>query len=104
MLIESYVEYPRVFVIIYGADLGYTVEVSDPEFGETYDPLPPSQVVDPLLPPGSMVQSEWAAPGLDITYNRTVYGADGSVVLEDDWVTNFYARGDVYKISPDMAR
>ncbi|MCA9859813.1 MAG: VanW family protein, partial [Thermomicrobiales bacterium] len=27
MLIESYVEYPRVIVIIYGADLGYTVDV-----------------------------------------------------------------------------
>ncbi len=104
MLIESYVEYPRVFVIIYGADLGYTVEISEPVYGETYEPLPPSQVVDEKLPAGTMVQSEWAAPGLDIAYYRTVYGDDGSVILEDDWVTNFYARGDVYKVSPDMAR
>jgi vancomycin resistance protein YoaR len=103
MLIESYVDYPRVYVIIYGADLGYTVEISDPEYGETYDPLPPSQVVDPKLPAGTMVQTEWAAPGLDIAYYRTVYGPDGSVILEDDWVTNFYARGDVYSVSPDMA-
>jgi vancomycin resistance protein YoaR len=103
MLIESYVEYPRVFVIIYGADLGYTVDISDPVYGETYDPLPPSQVVDPTLPAGSMVQSEWAAPGLDISYSRTVYGPDGEVLLEDEWVTNFYARGDVYKVSPDLA-
>ncbi len=103
ILVESYVDYPRVFVIIYGANLGYTVDVSDPIYGATYDSLPPSQVVDPTLPAGSVVQSEWAAPGLDITYYRTVYGADGSVVLDDDWVTNFYARGDVFKVSPDMA-
>jgi vancomycin resistance protein YoaR len=103
MLIEAYVDYPRVFVIIYGADLGYNVEISDPVYGETYDPLPPSTTVDSTLPAGTMIQSEWAAPGLDISYFRTVYGPDGEVVLEDDWVTNFYARGDVYKVSPDMA-
>jgi len=90
-------------VIIYGADLGYTVDVSDPVYGDTYEPLAPSEVVDDALPAGSVVQSEWAAPGLDITYFRTVYGPDGEVVLDDDWVTNFYARGDVYKVSPDMA-
>ncbi|MEZ4505782.1 MAG: VanW family protein [Thermomicrobiales bacterium] len=103
MLVESYVDYPRVFVILYGADLGYTVDISDPVFGETYEPLQPSQTVDPTLPAGTIIQTEWAAEGLDITYYRTVYGADGDVVLEDDWVTNFYARGDVYKVSPDMA-
>lgn len=103
MLVEAYVDYPRVIVIIYGADLGYTVDVSEPVYGETYDPLPPSQVVDPTLSAGTIVQSEWAAPGLDITYYRTVYGPDGEVVLDDDWETNFYARGDVYKVSSDMA-
>ncbi len=103
MLVESYVEYPRVFVILYGADLGYTVDVSDPVYGETYDPLPPSRVVDAALPAGTIIQSEWAAPGLDITYYRTVTNRNGEVVLEDDWETNFYARGDVFKVSPDMA-
>lgn len=103
LLIESYVDYPRVFVIIYGPDLGYTVEVSDPVFGATYDPLPPSRIVDSSLPPGSFIQTEWAAPGVDITYYRTVYDRNGDEVFSDTWVTNFYARGDVYKVSPDMS-
>lgn len=102
MLVESYVDYPRVFVIIYGADLGYTVDVSDPVYGQTYSPLSASEVVDPALPAGTIIQSEWAAPGLDIDYYRTVYDRDGNTVLSDDWPTNFYARGDVYKVSPDM--
>lgn len=102
MLVESYVDYPRVFVIIYGADLGYTVDISEPVYGETYDPLPPSESVDPKLPAGTIQQTEWAAPGLDINYYRTVYDRDGNTVLSDDWPTNFYARGDVYKVSPDM--
>lgn len=102
MLVESYVDYPRVFVIIYGADLGYTVDVSDPVNGQTYSPLSATEVVDPALPAGTIIQSEWAAPGLDIAYYRTVYDRDGNTVLSDDWETNFYARGDVYKVSPDM--
>ncbi len=102
MLVESYVDYPRVFVILYGADLGYTVDISDPVYGDTYDPLGPSEIVDPALPAGTIIQSEWAAPGLDINYYRTVYDRDGNTVLSDDWPTNFYARGDVYKVSPDM--
>jgi vancomycin resistance protein YoaR len=102
MLVESYVEWPRVFVILYGADLGYTVDISDPDFGETTPPLQPSEVVDPKLPAGTVQQTEWAAPGLDVNYYRTVYDRDGNTVLSDDWPTSFYARGDVYKVSPDM--
>lgn len=102
MLVESYVDYPRVFVILYGADLGYTVDVSDPIYGATYDPLPPSERVDPKLPAGTVVQTEWAAPGLDINYLRTVYDRDGNTVLSDNWETNFYARGNVFSVSPDM--
>jgi vancomycin resistance protein YoaR len=102
MLVESYVDYPRVFVIIYGADLGYTVDISDPVYGDTTEPLAPSETVDPKLPAGTIQQAEWAAPGLDIDYYRTVYDRDGNTVLSDDWPTSFYARGDVYKVSPDM--
>lgn len=102
MLVESYVDYPRVFVIIYGADLGYTVDISDPVYGDTYDALGPSETVDDTLPAGTIQQAEWAAPGLDIDYYRTVYDKDGNTVFSDDWPTTFYARGDVYKVSPDM--
>ena len=103
MLIESYVDYPRVFVIIYGADLGYTVEVSDPIYGDTYDPLPPSQVVDPTLPAGTMDSIGMGSAGSRHHLLPNRLWSDGEVVLDDDWVTNFYARGDVYKVSPDMA-
>jgi vancomycin resistance protein YoaR len=103
MLVESYVDYPRVFVILYGADLGYTVDISDPVYGDTTDALPPSETVDPTLPAGTIQQAEWAAPGLDIDYYRTVYDRDGNTVFSDEWPTTFYARGDVYKVSPDMA-
>lgn len=103
MLVESYTDYPRVYVILYGADLGYTVDISEPVYGEATDPLGPSEVVDDSLPAGTIIQTEWAAPGLSIDYYRTVYDKDGNEVLSDDWFTTFYSRGDVYKVSPDMA-
>ena len=78
MLVESYVDYPRVFVIIYGADLGYTVDVSDPVYGDTDEALSPSESVDSKLPAGTIQQTEWAAPGLDIDYYRTVTDRDGN--------------------------
>jgi vancomycin resistance protein YoaR len=102
MLVESYVEWPRVYVVIYGPDLGYDVQISEPVMGESYDQIDATEIVDDELPPGTIKQSEWAAPGQDVTYYRTVYDRDGNVVLDDVWETHFYPRGDVYKVSPDM--
>jgi vancomycin resistance protein YoaR len=102
MLVESYVEWPRVYVVIYGPDLGYDVQISEPVMGESYDQIDATEIVDDELPPGTIKQSEWAAPGQDVTYYRTVYDRDGNVVLDDVWETHFYPRGDVYNVSPDM--
>jgi vancomycin resistance protein YoaR len=102
LLVESYTDGPRAVVVIYGPDLGYTVELSDPVMGSEYPPTGPVEVVDDKLPAGSVVQSEWAGSGLEVTYYRTVYDASGAVVREDSFYTFFSPRGDVYKVSPDM--
>lgn len=102
LLIESYVEWPRAYVIIYGPDLGYKVEVSEPVFGTKYEAGPPLELIDYELPAGSIVQTEWALEGMDISYYRTVYDGTGSVVLSDPYHINFAPRGNVYKVSADM--
>ncbi len=102
MLVESYVDYPRVYVIIYGPELGYSVDIypSAPEI------LPAKtdavEVVDWELPAGSIVQSEWAGQGMNVSNYRTVYDSDGNLVREDNWPVFFDARSDVWKVSPDM--
>ncbi len=102
LLIESYVEWPRVYVIIYGPDLGYKVEVSEPVFGTKYEAGPPVELIDYELPAGSIVQTEWALEGMDISYYRTVYDGSGAVVLSDPYHVHFAPRGNVYKVSADM--
>jgi vancomycin resistance protein YoaR len=103
MLVESYTEDERAYVIIYGADTGYKVEFSEPQLS---DPIPPPdsdiEVVDPELPEGSVEQSEHEQEGLEVIFDRTVTGKDGEVVLQDTWDTLFASRPDVWKVSPDM--
>ncbi len=102
LLVESYTEWPRAFVVIYGPDLGYTVELSEPVYGSEYQPTADLEMVDSKLAPGSVVQTEWAMAGMEVTYYRTVYGASGESVLNDSFYTYFAPRGNLYKVSPDM--
>jgi vancomycin resistance protein YoaR len=102
MLIESYVQGTQVVVIIYGGDLGYTVNISDPQIG---DPVPPTkdlEIVDPKLDPGTVEQSETEQEGVTVAYHRDVYDREGNEIRSDDWVTAFASRGNVWKVSPDM--
>jgi vancomycin resistance protein YoaR len=106
LLIEAYVdeENQTDVVVIYGPDTGWNVEVSEPRTG---DPIlgadqPDIEVVDEALAPGTWIQSEYRQDGLEISYVRTVTDRDGNVI--DEWIaySRFAARGDVYKVSPDM--
>jgi vancomycin resistance protein YoaR len=103
MLIESYVQGTQVVVIIYGPDLDLTVDLTEPDIAP---PIPPEEeameVVDEELDPGTYFQSEAKQDGTVVSYTRKVYDKNGKVLMEDDWITAFSARPDVWKVSPDM--
>jgi vancomycin resistance protein YoaR len=106
LLIEAYVddETQTDFVVIYGPDTGWDVHVAEPNEGEPIlgKNLPDIEIVDEELDPGTWLQTEYRQDGLEISYLRTVTDRDGNVV--DEWIaySRFAARGDVYKVSPDM--
>jgi vancomycin resistance protein YoaR len=103
LLIESYVDGPRVYVIIYGPDLGYDVQISEPWYNEqTIPPTDDLEIVDQALPGGTIQQTEYALSGMEIAYQRTVYDRDGNLLWDRNFATHFYPRGNVYKVSPDM--
>lgn len=103
MLIESFAEGEQAYVRIYGPETGYTINISEPSYGETYPPIDqPEEIVDPELPAGTILLNSIAREGMDVTYWRTVYDADGNEVLSDEFYTHFYPSSDVYKVSPDM--
>jgi vancomycin resistance protein YoaR len=103
ILIESYVDGPRVYVIIYGPDLGYTIQVSEPWYPqEVIPPTEDIEIVDDQLPAGTIQQSEYAQSGMEVAYQRTVLDKDGNELWDRTFDTFFYSRGNVYKVSPDM--
>jgi vancomycin resistance protein YoaR len=103
MLVKSYTENNRVYVVIYGMELDYAVSFTDPKLS---DPIPPPdqdiEVVDKELPRGTVEQSEFEQEGVEVTYDRTVADRDGNVIIQDTWTTRFESRPDVWKVSPDM--
>lgn len=103
MLVESFTQNERVYVIIYGADLGYRVDISTPILSE---PIPNDEddieVVNDTLPAGTVRQTEWAISGYQVWFSRTVYDRDGNQVEYREFVTYFGSHPNVYHVSPDM--
>jgi vancomycin resistance protein YoaR len=103
LLVESYTENNRVYVVIYGPELDYTVTFTEPHLS---DPIPPPdeeiEQTDDKLPPGTVQQTELEQEGLEVTYDRTVTDRDGNVVRQDTWDTRFESRPNVWTVSPDM--
>lgn len=103
LLIEAYADSSRVYVTIFGPDLGYKVDVTGPWYSEQeYPPTDDLEIIDYELPAGTVKQTELATEGMDVFYQRTVYDKNGDLLWDRQFGTHFYARGNVYKVSPDM--
>ncbi len=63
MLVESWTDGVNVWVNLYGADLGYDVEVTGPTWGDKSQMLPPQEVIDDEAEPGTVTLSQAAGIG-----------------------------------------
>lgn len=103
MLVEAYTQNERIYVIIYGANLGYTVEITNPILS---DPIQNQagdiENVNADLPAGTVQQTEWAQPGYQVWFSRSVYDRNGETVEYREFTTYFLSRPNVYQVSPDM--
>jgi vancomycin resistance protein YoaR len=102
MLVESWTDGVNVIVNIYGADLGYKVESTGPTWGAKTQILPPQEVVDSELDPGTVQQVQVAEIGEELSHYRVVRDRNGDVLWERIFYTKYYSRGDMWKVSPDM--
>src|SRR5215210_6618789 len=102
MLIESWADGVNVVVNIYGADLGYDVESTGPTWGDKAQMLPPQEVVDEELDPGTVSLAQVAGIGEELSHYRVVRDRNGEVLWERSFYTKYFPRGDVWKVSPDM--
>lgn len=107
LLVEAYVDAPHVYVIIYGPDLGWTVKVSAPIYGDPSQDVkqpPDVEVVDASLPAGyiSPAPTEYGLSSTDVSYDRTVTDRKGNVVRTDNLYSHYYERAAIWTVSPDM--
>ncbi|MCC7024916.1 MAG: VanW family protein [Thermomicrobiales bacterium] len=102
MLVESWTDGVNVIVNIYGADLGYQVETTGPTWGAKTQMLPPSEVVDDKLDPGTIEEVQIGGIGEELSHYRVVRDRNGQVLWEGNFYTKYFPRGEVWKVSADM--
>lgn len=90
-------------VSLFGTNPGYSVFISDPTYLDivSADEIPIEEV-DTSLPEGSSELWQPARDGVTMVVYRTVYAADGSILLDESFVSTYQPQGPVYRISPDM--
>nr|MBA2246786.1 VanW family protein [Chloroflexia bacterium] len=102
LLVEAWTEYPRMFVRIYGENLGHTVEIVDEWQSDPITDNEDLEIVDESLGPGTIQQIEYPLDGLEVGFTRVVKDASGAEVYNRAFVTKFKGRGNVFEVSPDM--
>ena len=99
LLLRTYVRGTRLFVRLFGTK-DREVRWEGPIILEQTPPLPPREIVDESLPPGTRKQVDWPAPGARVLVKRTVRYADGRVV-EEAFPSTYKPWGAVYLVGPD---
>ncbi len=104
LLIENYfneVEESLTFKF-YSTNIGRRVERTVSIVNET-PPRPDVYEYNPSLPPGTVNQVDWAAPGADVTVHRIVYNRWGEVRDEDYFISQYIPWANVYEVGPEAA-
>jgi vancomycin resistance protein YoaR len=103
MLLHTHVADGRLYVNLYGPDLGYSVEMGEPVISSETDPPSDVEILDESLAPGQRRQVEEARPGLEITLPRTVTNRNGEVVRQDYFYSNFQPWANRYLVGPSTS-
>ena len=91
-------------VTISGTETGYAVELSDP----VYDAIVPTdgttvEEIDYSAEPGTYELWQPARDGVTMYVHRSVWAADGRLLIDEDYVSTYWPQGPVYRVSADSA-
>jgi vancomycin resistance protein YoaR len=107
LLIENYYNATEESLTFkfYSTSMGRTVEKEGPVF-ENIVPAPPPEddvwTFDPDLEAGTVRQIDWATEGAKVTVGRTVYNADGEIMIHEDFVSNYVPWANGYMYGPEV--
>ncbi len=103
MLVKTAIDSGNLYISIYGPDLGYKVDISDPVIKNKKNAPEDEYEVDPKLPPGTKKQVEFAKQGEDVAITRTVKSSDGKIVRQATFNTHYQAWPNKFLVSKDVA-
>lgn len=107
LLIENYYneELEALTFKFYSTSMGRTVVKGDPVFENVTEVPTPEEdrwVFREDLPPGTVEQVDWATEGADVFITREVYNADGALIEERLFESNYWPVPNVFHYGPGV--
>ncbi|MDX1664543.1 MAG: VanW family protein [Candidatus Promineifilaceae bacterium] len=104
LLIENYYNetYQSLTFKFYSTRVGRRVVKEGPFFENEEPPRPEVWEYDEDLEEGEIKQMDWAVEGADVTVNRRVYSADGSLLYQDSFFSPYIPWMDVFHYGPGV--
>jgi vancomycin resistance protein YoaR len=100
LLLMMVIDGDTVRAHFYGRDTGWSVEMFPAEVSEP-KPLPdPVERVNPALAPGERRLVQQAAPGYVVRLRRRVTSADGDVIADGEFVSDYVAQPEAWEVGP----
>lgn len=100
LLIMMVVEGETVTAHLYGKDPGWTVTFGEVQVSDPIQPGKPVERVNPNLARGERKWVSGASPGYQVILPRTVVDADGTVISEGSFVSDYLPQPEVWEVGP----
>lgn len=102
LLIENYYSEANSSLTFkfYSTGLGRTVTKEGPIIQNVVDPNPDIWELNEELAAGEVEQVDWAVEGADVTVGRTVINANGDLIRQDTFVSNYIPWQNIYQYGP----
>ena len=101
LLLMMVVDGGTAYAHLYGRDNGWTTEVFPPRVSEPKDPGEPDERVNPEMARGERRKVTNAQPGYTVYLRRKVTDADGNVVSDGDFVSDYRAQPETWEVGPE---
>ncbi len=101
LLLMMIIDGSMVYAHLYGKNNGWQVEVFEPRISEPKDPGEPVERVNPELRAGERRRVQSAQLGYTVYLRRKVTDADGNVVSDGDFVSDYRSQPEAWEIGPE---
>ena len=100
LLLMMVVDGDTAYAHLYGRDNGWTTEIFEPRVSEPKEPGEPVTRENPELARGERRKVQNAQPGYTVYLQRKVSDADGNVVSDGDFVSDYRSQPEAWEVGP----